>query len=136
MGSEARSDGRSVGAGSNRAHRWQASVLEALRACSAPISAQTLHAILQREGRRIGLSTVYRELHRMVDAGQVQEGRVGHESVYRVSDRDLLVCDLCGRTRELPRLIGSTVLLDGFFGARAPVTVHGRCAECSPGARG
>ncbi len=118
--------------GGDRAHRWQTIVLDALRACSAPVSAQTLHAMLRREDRRIGLSTVYRELHRLVASGQLREDHVGVKSVYRLSDRDLLVCDECGRVQELPRPVRSAAVFGGFFGRSWPVTVHGRCSDCSP----
>ncbi len=116
----------------DRVHRWQASVLDALRECSAPVSAQTLHAMLRRDDRRVGLSTVYRELHRLVESGQLREDYVGTESVYRLSDRDLLICDECGRAQELPRPVRSAAVFEGFFGRSWPVTVHGRCTSCAP----
>ncbi len=116
--------------GSERVHRWRAGVLEALSGCSAPVSAQTLHAMLRHRGARIGLSTVYRELHALTVSRQVREDHVGAEAVYRVSGRDLLMCDECGRSQELARPVRHAGGFNGFFGARGPVTVHGRCAAC------
>lgn len=114
-----------------RAHKYRSVVLAALAAQKSPVSAQSLHAALRNDGQRVGLSTVYRELHALAQSRHIKEAFVGGETVYRVSDRDLLVCDECGRTKELgiePALGGA---LDEFFGVGRPITVHGMCSACA-----
>ncbi|MGH1525356.1 Fur family transcriptional regulator [Leifsonia sp. L25] len=114
-----------------RAHRYRSLVLSALAALESPISAQSLYTALRGSGERIGLATVYRELHALTRNRQIEEAFVGGETVYRVSQRDLLVCDGCGRTEEVGAGVTVEAALDRFFGGAHPVTVHGVCTLCS-----
>jgi Fur family ferric uptake transcriptional regulator len=68
-------------------------------------SAQELHAMLRDRGQRVGLTTVYRTLQGLADAGEVDVMRPpGGEHLYRrCSDghHHHLVCRSCGRTVEV-----------------------------------
>ncbi len=74
---------------------------------------------------------MYRELHALVRNRQIEEAFVGGETVYRVSRRDLLVCDGCGRTEEVGAGLTVDSTLGRFFGGAHPVTVHGVCIACT-----
>lgn len=117
-----------------RPHKYRSVVLAALIAQNAPVSAQTLHAALRTDGDRVGLSTVYRELHALAHTRQVKEAFVGGETLYRISDRDLLICDECGRMEELGAGWSPAEPLDEFFGTGRPVTIHGMCISCAAAA--
>jgi len=68
-------------------------------------SAQDLHEELRRRGQGIGLTTVYRTLQALVDAGTVDVLRTDNgESVYRrcsSGHHHHLVCRHCGATVEV-----------------------------------
>ncbi|MET8234407.1 Fur family transcriptional regulator [Micromonospora sp. NPDC005298] len=68
-------------------------------------SAQDLHAMLRQRGERVGLTTVYRTLQGLADAGEIDVMRPpGGEHLYRRCSQGHhhhLVCRACGRTVEV-----------------------------------
>ncbi len=68
-------------------------------------SAQDLHAMLRQRGERVGLTTVYRTLQGLADAGEIDVMRPpGGEHLYRRCSgghHHHLVCRTCGRTVEV-----------------------------------
>ncbi|MGH3568115.1 MAG: Fur family transcriptional regulator [Pseudonocardia sp.] len=69
-------------------------------------SAQEIHEELRRAGEGIGLTTVYRTLQTLTDAGEVDVLRTDSgEAVYRrctsLEHHHHLVCRRCGRTVEI-----------------------------------
>ena len=68
-------------------------------------SAQDLHAMLRQRGERVGLTTVYRTLQGLADAGEIDVMRPpGGEHLYRrcsEGHHHHLVCRSCGRTVEV-----------------------------------
>lgn len=68
-------------------------------------SAQELHAMLRDHGERVGLTTVYRTLQALAEAGEVDVMRPpGGEHMYRrcsEGHHHHLVCRSCGRTVEV-----------------------------------
>ena len=68
-------------------------------------SAQELHAMLRERGERVGLTTVYRTLQGLADAGEIDVMRPpGGEHLYRRCSQGHhhhLVCRACGRTVEV-----------------------------------
>ena len=101
-------------------------------------SAQDLHAALRDE---VGLTTVYRTLQTMAEAGEVDVLRtdVG-ESVYRrcVSDEHHhhLVCRSCGATVEVAgpaveRWAQAVADEHGYTGVSHTLEVFGTCRSCS-----
>ena len=103
-------------------------------------SAQEIHEVLRRNGEGIGLTTVYRTLQTLADAGEVDVLRTGSgEAVYRrcsAHHHHHLVCRHCGRTVEIE---GPTVEVwaervaaeHGFTDVSHTVEIFGRCATCS-----
>jgi Fur family ferric uptake transcriptional regulator len=68
-------------------------------------SAQDLHAMLRQRGERVGLTTVYRTLQGLADAGEVDVMRPpSGEHLYRrcsEGHHHHLVCRSCGNTVEV-----------------------------------
>lgn len=124
-----------------RSTRQRAAVTTLLDENDAFRSAQDLHAELRRRGDTVGLSTVYRTLQALADAGEVDVLRTDDgESVYRRCGgrhhHHHLVCRTCGRTVEVE---GPTVeswaehvaAEHGFTDVTHSIEVFGRCEACS-----
>jgi len=96
---------REDGATRTRATRQRVAVSSILDEIDDFRSAQDIHAILRSRGDSVGLTTVYRTLQSLADAGKVDVLRTGEgESVYRrcsTSHHHHLVCRNCGRTVEV-----------------------------------
>jgi Fur family ferric uptake transcriptional regulator len=103
-------------------------------------SAQQLHDLLRAQGASVGLTTVYRSLQALADAGDLDllvndEG----ETLYRrCSDHHHhhLVCRSCGRTVEIAGPDVETWADDvaarhGFTSVSHTVELVGLCAACS-----
>jgi len=103
-------------------------------------SAQDIHAILRSRGDSVGLTTVYRTLQSLADAGKVDVLRTGEgESVYRrcsTSHHHHLVCRSCGRTVEVEgpaveRWAEKIGAEHGFVRVTHNVEVFGTCPDCA-----
>jgi len=103
-------------------------------------SAQDIHAILRSRGDSVGLTTVYRTLQSLADAGKVDVLRTGDgESVYRrcsTSHHHHLVCRTCGRTVEVEgpaveRWAEKVGAEHGFVRVTHNVEVFGTCPDCA-----
>ena len=89
-----------------RSTRQLDAVRSALQAAEGFRSAQDLHDVLRHDGADVGLTTVYRHLQSLADAGEVDVLRTDSgEAVYRRCASDEhhhhLVCRACGRTVEV-----------------------------------
>jgi Fur family transcriptional regulator, ferric uptake regulator len=104
-------------------------------------SAQEIHEELRRAGDGIGLTTVYRTLQTLADAGEVDVLRTDTgESVYRRCASDEhhhhLVCRSCGRTVEIdgPAVeswADKIAAQHGFTHLSHTCEIFGLCAECA-----
>jgi Fur family ferric uptake transcriptional regulator len=125
---------------SYRTTRQRAAVTELLQRTDAFRSAQDLHAQLRSRGDSVGLSTVYRTLQALADAGEVDVLRTDDgESVYRrcggQHHHHHLVCRECGRTVEVEgpavEVWAEQVAADhGFADVTHSIEVFGRCSTC------
>lgn len=105
-------------------------------------SAQDLHAMLRSRGDSVGLTTVYRALQSLAEAGEVDVlRRSDGEAIYRrcsTGHHHHLVCRSCGRTVEVEgpaveRWAAKTAGEHGFVDITHTVEVFGTCAECAAG---
>ena len=88
-----------------RATKQRAAVSKLLGEVNEFRSAQELHEQLRRSGEGIGLTTVYRTLRALADAGEIDVLRTDSgEAVYRLCSshhHHHLVCTQCGSTIEI-----------------------------------
>ena len=129
--------------GTVRATRQAAAIRAALAAREGFTSAQELHAELRDQGGGVGLTTVYRHLQSLADAGAVDVLRTPEgESVYRLcgtgEHHHHLVCRSCGRTveiegREVERWTRRVAEAQGFVDVDHTIEVIGTCAACAAG---
>ncbi|MEU4802636.1 Fur family transcriptional regulator [Actinosynnema sp. NPDC023587] len=103
-------------------------------------SAQELHEELRRRGEGIGLTTVYRTLQSLADAGEVDVLRTDSgEAIYRRCSshhHHHLVCRTCGRTVEVEgptveRWADRVAEENGFSEVSHTVEIFGTCTECA-----
>jgi Fur family ferric uptake transcriptional regulator len=129
-----------------RSTRQRAAVAAALAQVDEFRSAQDLHDILKHQGDSVGLTTVYRTLQSLADAGEVDVLRTHDgEAVYRrCSTGDHhhhLVCRVCGKAVEVEgpaveKWADSVAASHGFVDVDHTVEIFGTCAECHASAAG
>ena len=103
-------------------------------------TAQELHGLLRDRGERVGLTTVYRALQTMADAGELDVMRLpSGEQLFRQCSRSHhhhLVCRSCARTVEVAgptveswadRIAGE----HGFVDISHTVEIFGTCPNCA-----
>lgn len=123
-----------------RPTRQRRAVVAALGDVTVFTSAQEIHALLRRRGEDVGLTTVYRTLQALADAGEVDVLRTPDgESVYRqcsTGHHHHLVCRSCGRTVEIegPAVESWTdkvAAQHGFAQVEHTLEIFGTCAACA-----
>ncbi|MEU3075420.1 Fur family transcriptional regulator [Streptomyces laurentii] len=124
-----------------RSTRQRAAVSAALSEVDEFRSAQELHDMLKHRGDSVGLTTVYRTLQSLADAGEVDALRTSDgETVYRrCSTGDHhhhLVCRMCGTAVEVEgpavEQWAETIAAEhGFVNVAHTVEIFGTCAECA-----
>ena len=120
--------------------RQRAAVAAALREPVDLRSAPEIHAALRAQGQRLGLTTVYRAVQAMADAGELDSiAREDGETVYRrcsTTHHHHLVCRSCGQAIEIE---GPTVEAwatriaheHGFTDVNHTIEIFGTCPRCN-----
>jgi Fur family ferric uptake transcriptional regulator len=128
------------GTGTVRNTRQRTAVSALLASVEGFHSAQELHAMLRDRGERVGLTTVYRTLQGLADAGEIDVMRPpGGEHLYRrcsEGHHHHLVCRSCGRTVEVE---GPTVetwadrvaAKHGYVDISHTLEIFGTCPDCA-----
>ena len=102
-------------------------------------SAQEIHGLLSQRGEQVGLSTVYRALQSMADAGEIDSLRTeSGESIYRRcsgTHHHHLVCRSCGATVEVEgpaveRWTSAIASEHGFSDLSHTLEIVGTCPDC------
>lgn len=124
-----------------RATRQGAAVESALAHAEGFRSAQDLHAELRRRGESVGLTTVYRHLTQLAEAGTVDMLHTGDgESVYRLCGSEHhhhhVVCRHCRTSVEVdgPEVeawAAAVASQAGFTDVSHTLEVFGTCAACA-----
>jgi Fur family ferric uptake transcriptional regulator len=130
----------SVGFGEGlRPTRQRRAVAAVLEECDEFRTAQQVHESLRATGDNVGLSTVYRALQAMADAGEIDVLRSdAGEAAYRKcsdSHHHHLVCRTCGRTVEVEgptveRWTRGVAEEHGFRDVSHTLEIFGTCAGC------
>jgi Fur family ferric uptake transcriptional regulator len=126
----------------HRSTRQRALVAAALLEVDDFRSAQDLHDLLRSHGEQVGLTTVYRALQAMTEAGDI-DVLVGSDgqSLYRRCGQSQghhhhLVCRECGFTVEVTgpaveRWTSSIARTNGFTDVSHSLDIFGLCSRCS-----
>jgi Fur family transcriptional regulator, ferric uptake regulator len=124
-----------------RTTRQRTAVADLLERIDGFKSAQDLHRLLEDGGAQVGLTTVYRHLQALADAGQVDVLRTDDgENLYRrcptAEHHHHLVCRRCGRSVEVdgPEVetwAAAVARAHGFTDVTHTVEVFGTCAACA-----
>ncbi|MEV8537024.1 transcriptional repressor [Streptomyces sp. NPDC051211] len=127
-----------------RSTRQRAAVAAALDEVDEFRSAQELHDMLRHRGASVGLTTVYRTLQSLADAGEVDVLRTSDgESVYRRCStgehHHHLVCRKCGKAVEVEgpaveKWAESIASEHGYVNVAHTVEIFGTCADCAAAA--
>ncbi|WP_020498103.1 Fur family transcriptional regulator [Sciscionella marina] len=105
-------------------------------------SAQELHEKLRTTGAGIGLTTVYRTLQSLADAGEIDVLHTASgEATYRrcsAHHHHHLVCRSCGRTVEIEGPVVESwaqrvAAEHGFSDIAHTVEIFGTCSDCPRG---
>ncbi|MEV1049333.1 Fur family transcriptional regulator [Streptomyces sp. NPDC049916] len=133
--------GTNAAAVRGRSTRQRAAVAAALDEVDEFRSAQELHDVLKHRGDSVGLTTVYRTLQSLADAGEVDVLRTTEgEAVYRRCSTDShhhhLVCRLCGKAVEVEgpaveQWAETVAAQHGYVNVAHTVEIFGTCAECA-----
>jgi Fur family ferric uptake transcriptional regulator len=125
-----------------RPTRQRADVTAALDAVDGFRSAQDLYDDIRAGGRRVGLTTVYRTLQALAEAGEVDVIRKPDgEAIYRRCAQQQhhhhIVCRSCGRSfevegDEIEAWTARVAQRYGFSAVTHTVEVSGLCTVCSP----
>ncbi len=122
-----------------RATRQRAAIADLLDELTDFRSAQEIHEELRRRGEGIGLTTVYRTLQALSDAGEIDVLRTGtgEASYRRCSEHHHhhLVCRTCGKTVEVEgpaveHWAERVALQHGYAEVSHTVEILGVCAGC------
>ncbi|HWH29985.1 MAG TPA: Fur family transcriptional regulator [Mycobacteriales bacterium] len=123
-----------------RTTRQRTAVVEALSRAPGFRSAQQLHDDLRAGGASVGLTTVYRHLQALAEAGAVDVLHAGDgEARYRACPTEEhhhhVVCRSCGRSAEISgetveRWAEAMAAEHGFSDVTHTVEVYGTCADC------
>ena len=124
-----------------RTTRQRTAVADLLTRVDGFRSAQELYDLLRHDGASVGLTTVYRHLQALADAGQIDMLRTdGGEAVYRrcptAAHHHHLVCRECGRSVEVegPEVeawASAVAAQHGFRDVSHTVEVFGTCTACA-----
>lgn len=122
-----------------RSTRQRTAVTSALQDVDDFRSSQELHEFLRERGESVGLTTVYRTLRAMADAGEVDViVREDGESVYRRcsgSHHHHLVCRACGAAVEIEgpaveQWADAMAAQHGYTRVSHTLELFGLCAHC------
>lgn len=122
-----------------RATRQRLTVLEALRERPHTVTAQDLHMELRRAGEPIGLTTVYRTVTALADAGFLDTFDREGEQAFRLcgdGHHHHLVCEVCNRVEELAadeveRWVGAVADRRGYHVTGHRADIFGVCPDCA-----
>lgn len=123
-----------------RTTRQRVAVASALDEVDEFRSAQELHDLLKHRGDSVGLTTVYRTLQSLADAGEVDVLRTDEgEAMYRRCSRGHhhhLVCRSCGRAVEVEgpaveKWADAVAAGHGFVDVAHTLEIFGTCADCA-----
>lgn len=121
-----------------RTTRQRLTVLEALRERPDAVTAQELHMELRQAEESIGLTTVYRTLTALADAGFLDTFDRDAEQAFRLcgdGHHHHIVCEACGTVEEITadeveRWVGDVASRRGYRVTGHRADIFGVCPDC------
>jgi Fur family transcriptional regulator, ferric uptake regulator len=121
-----------------RATRQRLTVLESLRGRPGAVTAQELHMQLRQAGEPVGLTTVYRTLTALAEAGFLDVFDRDGEQAFRLcgdAHHHHLVCETCNTVEEIPaveveRWVAQVADRHGYEVTGHRADIFGICAAC------
>jgi Fur family ferric uptake transcriptional regulator len=117
-------------------------IAESFLRANRHLSAEELHRRIRRTQPEVGLSTVYRTLKLMVDAGlasrrEFGDGITRYEPRTGESHHDHLICVRCGaiiefENQKIEALQKEVAALNDFTVTRHRLEIYGYCRKCKP----
>lgn len=122
-----------------RATRQRRTVLASLRQRPDAVTAQNLHMELRQAGESIGLTTIYRTLTALADAGFLDTFTRDGEQAFRLcgdAHHHHLVCETCNRVEEITadeveRWVGEVASRRGYEVTGHRADIFGICPACA-----
>lgn len=123
-----------------RSTRQRAAILDAMAKEGRPVTAQALHARLNRGGRGPGLATIYRTLQALAQAGFARTFPAGEGEIsYKLCEpghHHHLICERCGLVVEIPsceveRWASRVAKRRGFTVSSHQADIFGMCEGCA-----
>jgi Fur family ferric uptake transcriptional regulator len=121
-------------------------ILEIFLSTEEHLTSEDLHSLVHRKDPSVGLTTVYRTLKLLTEAGLAREVRFGdnktyYEHHYNHEHHDHMICTDCGRVIEFfsPAIEDMQDQMASSFGFRPThhsLRMWGVCAECQKAAVG
>ena len=115
-------------------------VLDVVRATHNHPTASDIYEIVKERRPHIGLASIYRILHSLVEQGYIKELRHGDESCRydgRVERHDHAICTECGALLDVPidirlapELLQQAANSTGIELATHELRLYGRCSAC------
>ncbi|HEX5016836.1 MAG TPA: transcriptional repressor [Actinomycetes bacterium] len=141
MTTSSRSSRSAASTSSPRSTRQRRAVRELMDSLDEFSSAQEIHARLRDAGSNVGLTTVYRTLQSMAQAGEVdvlrpEDGEARYRSCTSAHHHHLM-CRACGRTLEVDsptveRWAERVATDHGFTEISHTLEIFGLCSDCNP----
>ena len=121
-----------------RATRQRLTVLDSLRGRPEAVTAQELHMQLRQAGDPIGLTTVYRTVTALADAGFLDVFNRDGEQAFRLCGdvhHHHLVCETCNTVEEIPaaeveRWVAQVADRHGYEVTGHRADIFGICSRC------
>ena len=124
---------------SNRRTSQRSAIVRVVRDAPGPLRPLEILALASRIVPTLGIATVYRQLRRLQDAGEVRAVDLGVNDVrYEPTDRGHhhhFLCRECEEAFDIHGCPGGMEELapPGFEIEKHEITLYGRCGECSAG---
>lgn len=123
----------------NRRTSQGSAITKVVRDATGPLRPLEILELASRIVPTLGIATVYRQLRRLQDAGQVRAVDLGVNDVrYEPTDRGHHHHFLCSECEEAFDIHGcaegiSEMVPPGFMVQTHEITLYGQCEECSTG---
>ena len=124
---------------SNRRTSQRSAIVRVVRDAPGPLRPLEILDLASRTVPTLGIATVYRQLRRLQDAGEVRAVDLGVNDVrYEPTDRGHHHHFLCRECEEAFDIHGcpegmAELAPPGFEVEEHEITLYGRCGECSAG---